>query len=74
VDVVDSGLKSDRPDARHAQDFTLLFVSEISAIHHPPIGLLNAVAVDRIVEKICKVGEEVQPVILAVRIRKELAA
>ena len=50
-----------------------MLVPDISAVHDPSIGLLNAIAIDRIIEEKCKIGEQVQSIILPVRIGKELA-
>ena len=70
VDIVHSGLKPDRPNARQTQHLSTLLVSDVTSIHHPPIGLLDAVAIDRIVEKERKIREQVKPVILPIRIGK----
>ena len=74
MDVVNSGLKPDRPNARHTQHLSGLFVADNSSIHDTSIGLLNAVAIDGIVEKEREIGEKIQPVILPIRVGKKLAA
>src|SRR5205807_93035 len=74
MDVIDSGLKPDRSDTWYTQHLSVLFISDIAAIHDASIGLLNPVAINRIVEKEREVRIQIQPVILAVRIGKELTA
>jgi len=74
VDVVDSGLKPDRPDARHAQHFTLLFDPISPPYTTRRSDCLNAVAIGRIVEKERKIREQVKPVILPIRVGKKQTA
>ncbi len=74
MDIVHSGLKPDRSDTRHAQYLAGLFVSNISSVHEASVGLLNPVAIDGIIEKECEVREEIQPIILPIRVGKELTA
>jgi hypothetical protein len=57
VDIVHPGLKPDRPNARQTQHLSALFVSDISSIHHTSIGLLNPIAIDRIVKEKRKICE-----------------
>ena len=74
MDVVDPGLKPNGPNARQAPYFASLLVPEVAAIHHPAIGLLNPVPVDGIIGEEREIREEIQPIVLVIRIGKKLTA
>ena len=72
MNVIDSRLKPHRPNGRHAQQFDPLLEAKVATIDSPAIELGEPVAVDRIIEEECKIREQVQPIVLAVRVRKKL--
>src|SRR5207249_10546164 len=58
------------PRPRHPDQVPRLPPAAAPAIHDPPVHLLDAVAIHRIVENKSEIGEQIQPVILGIQVRK----
>ncbi|MBH0201785.1 MAG: hypothetical protein HP496_05665 [Nitrospira sp.] len=72
MNIVDSRLKPHRPNDRHAQQFDPLLEAKVATIDSPAIELGKTIAIDRIIEEECKIREQIQSIVLAVRVRKQL--
>ncbi len=77
MNVIDTTLEPNRRCGGDFEQLALLPVAEIPAIYHPTVGLLKSVAVRRnsvggdIGGEEREIGEQVEFVILGVRIREE---
>jgi len=74
MDVIDPALHPNGGGAVHVEPSSVLFVSDISAIHDPPIGLLKPVAVDGIVLEERKIRKKIEAIVLRIGIGKEPSA
>ena len=70
MDVIDSHLHTGGRRACHAEQVTCLPPADVPPIHDPPVYLLDAVAIHRIVQEKSEIGEQIQPVILGIQVRK----
>ena len=70
MDIVHTGLETDRADTGHSEDFCTLLESQITCVDDPAIRLLNAVSVDRIIEEKGEVREEIESIVLRMALAK----
>ena len=73
MDIIHPGLDPDGADTRESEHHGALLVTDVPSIHHPIVVLLNAVPVDRIVEKKCEIRKQIKLVVLTIGVGEELA-